>query len=315
LFYKECVQQELSGEHVSKDGRSSMMDILQRMNREEEEDDSEDSDDDEDPVDLSERLQDIDLDNTNEVWDKLTKDEKKQFGELVKSGDLTSILPEFVPWWQQKVSVSKIRDLNEPEDESYKESCPIVCQQITKFSSICKNPSVYLKYGLLNVLYAYAYAVKYFSGDYKDDYCEFVEIVQLLAGNLNGKNYELADTAVEAAASEVNNHQFLAISLEFSRNVKKDVVQIVKGPTGNDNYFILAALSDLKHQFKNSIAYLKKGKKDPVGKNTSNLPVWLRTADRKPDLKLDQVKKHLKKIEFYLSWTQEFYGEFAELGG
>ena len=59
------------------------------------------------------------------------------------------------------------------------------------------------------MLYAYAYAVKYFSGDYKDEFCEFVEIVQLLAKNLYGHNFELADTAVEAAASEVNNHQFL----------------------------------------------------------------------------------------------------------
>jgi len=290
------------------------------MNKEEEEEDcdSDDSEDDEDPVDLAERLQGIDLDNADDVWDKLSKDEKKQFDELVKSGDLASVLPEYIPWWKVKVEVKKIRDLSEPEDESYKENCPEVCQNFTKFSSICKSPSVYLKYGLLNVLYSYAYAVKYFSGDFKDEFCEFVEIVQLLAKNLSGHNFELADTAVEAAASEVNNHQFLAISLEFSRNVKKDVVEIVKGPSGDDNYYILAALSDLKCQFEKAVKYLKKGKSNAIQDSTkepSNLPIWLRTEDRKPDLKLDLVKKHLKKVDFYLSWSQDFYGEFAELGG
>ena len=123
---------------------------------------------------------------------------------------------------------------------------------------------------------------------------------------------------MEAAASEVNNHQFLAISLEFSRNVKKDVVEIVKGPTGEDNYYILAALSDLKNQFEKTLKDLKKGAKEPVKdkrEESSNLPIWLRSVERKPDLSLDLVKKHSKKVDFYLSWTEQFYGEFAELGG
>ena len=30
--------------------------------------------------------------------------------------------------------------------------------------------------------------------------------------------------------------------------MKKDVVEIVKGPTGSDNYYILAGLADLKKQ-------------------------------------------------------------------
>lgn len=320
MFYKECVQGELCGQQVSKEGRESMMDILHRMNKEEEEEDcdSDDSDDEEDPLDLAERLQGIDLDKADEVWDKLSKDEKKQFDELVKSGDLASVLPEYIPWWKVKVEVPKIRDLSDPEDESYKEGCPEVAENITNFNNICKSPSAFLKYGLLNVLYAYAYAVKYFSGDYNDEFCEFVEIVQLLAKNLSGHNFELADTAVEAAASEVNNHQFLAISLEFSRNVKKDVVEIVKGPTGGDNYYIKAALSDLKRQFERTVRYLKKGGKEPLQKNTeesSNLPIWLRSVERKPDLSLDLVRKHSKKVDFYLSWTEQFYGEFAELGG
>ena len=44
-----------------------------------------------------------------------------------------------------------------------------------------------------------------------------IENMQLLSSTLDGQNFELADTAVEAAASEVNNHQWLTISLEHSR--------------------------------------------------------------------------------------------------
>jgi len=314
------VQGELGGKQVTREGKQSMMDILQRMNNEDENEndcDSDDSDDEEDPVDLVERLQGIDLDNADEVWDKLSKDEKKQFDELIKSGDLASILPEFIPWWKVKVEVPKIRDLSDPEDKSYMEGCPELMSNIPDFNLICQKPSSYLKFGLLNIIYGYAYAVKYFSGDFKDEYSEFVEIVQLLAKNLSGQNFELADTAVEAAASEVNNHQFLAISLQFSREVKKDVVEIVKGPTGNDDYYLLAALSDLKRQFELTVKYLKKGSKDSCqdvkNSDSANLPIWLRSAQRKPDLNLSVVKKHLKKVEFYLSWTKQFYGEFTDL--
>jgi len=297
-----------------------MMDILKRMNNEDESDcDSDDSDDEDDSVDLAERLKGIDLDNADEVWDKLSKEEKKQFDELIKSGDLASILPEYTPWWNVKVEVPKIRDLNDPEDESYKKRCPKIEQNIPNFNTMCSKPSAYLKFGLLNVIYGYAYAVKYFSGDYKDEFLEFVEIVQLLSKNLSGQNFELADTAVEAAASEVNNHQFLAISLQFSREVKKDVVEIVKGPTGNDDYYLLAALSDLKSQFERAAKQLKKMGKDTVEDSrnslSDNLPVWLRTTQRKPDLNLILVKKNIKKIEFYLSWTKQFHREFSDLCG
>jgi len=297
-----------------------MMDILKRMNNEDENDcDSDDSDDEDDSVDLAERLKGIDLDNADEVWDKLSKEEKKQFDELIKSGDLASILPEYTPWWNVKVEVPKIRDLSDPEDESYKERCPEIEQNIPNFNTMCSKPSAYLKFGLLNVIYGYAYAVKYFSGDYKDEFLEFVEIVQLLSKNLSGQNFELADTAVEAAASEVNNHQFLAISLQFSREVKKDVVEIVKGPTGNDDYYLLAALSDLKSQFERAAKQLKKMGKDSAEDSrnslSDNLPVWLRTTQRKPDLNLILVKKNIKKIEFYLSWTKQFHREFTDLCG
>ncbi len=46
---------------------------------------------------------------------------------------------------------------------------------------------------------------------------------------------------MEAAASEVNQHPELAVSVDFARSVKKDVHQIVEGPCPEDpTYYILA---------------------------------------------------------------------------
>ena len=63
MFYKECVQGELSGQQVSKEGRESMMDILHRMNKEEEEEDcdSDDSEDEFKEVDRTESDPEYDL--------------------------------------------------------------------------------------------------------------------------------------------------------------------------------------------------------------------------------------------------------------
>jgi len=319
-FYKDCVRGELVGDNLGDESKQKMKDILIRMNAEDnkhDEDGDTDSDDESDPEDLSDRLAGVDLDQVDNVWDKLTKDERRQFDELVKSGDVTSILPEFTPWWTIEVKVKKIKDLDEPDDDSYTDNCPKVWDGVRSLANMCsKEPSPYVKFGLLNVLYSYAYAVKYFNGDHSNNNeSDFVEIVQLLSGSLSGHNYDLADTAVEAAASEVNNHQFLAISLEFSRQVKKDVFQLVKGPTGSDNFFILSALSDLRDTMDRCTKLNKrdKVKSQRLGDIKSELPVYLREQGRTVDINVKVVKKNIKKVEFYLAWSRDYYHEFSLL--
>lgn len=55
--------------------------------------------DDEEFSHLNERLDGIDLDNSEQVWNLLTDSEKAEFEHLVKSGDITKVLPEYTPWW------------------------------------------------------------------------------------------------------------------------------------------------------------------------------------------------------------------------
>ena len=101
----------------------------------------------------------------------------------------------------------------------------------------------------------------------------------------------------------------MAISLEFSRDVKKDVVDILKGPSGSDGYYVMSALSDLFRQFKKALKIMKKSSLNSEKEQITgcNLPIWLRTVQRKPDLNKELISKHLKKIEFYLSWSVDHY--------
>lgn len=55
--------------------------------------------DDEELTSINERLNGIDLDDTEQVWNSLTDSEKAEFEHLVKSGDITKILPQYTPWW------------------------------------------------------------------------------------------------------------------------------------------------------------------------------------------------------------------------
>ena len=95
---------------------------------------------------------------------------------------------------------------------------------------------------------------------------------------------------------------------------------MVKGPTGKDNFYILSALSDMKQIFEAEIKGLKKSSKKRAAhskeeevEGDEQLPAWLRDKQQKPELELSRVRKHLKKIEFYLSWSQDFQSVFEDL--
>ncbi|XP_023342564.1 zinc finger HIT domain-containing protein 2 isoform X1 [Eurytemora carolleeae] len=307
-FYKECVKAELVGDNLSDESKARMHQILQRMANSGEESDSDiDSDDDDDDIDLAERLKGIDLEDTETVWNLLSSQERREFNQLLEKGDVTNLLPEYTPWWINRYECPKIQELDAPRNEDYKKSCPAIWENIPKFHEIFSGkPSQFIQYGVLNLVYAFAYAVRFHYGDYSNCSLEFVHIVQSLANSLKGVNYDLADTAVEAAASAVNLNPHLAVSLEFSRSVKKDVYQIVKGPCEDDNqYYLLACLSELREQYKSAIKLVKSG-------NSRNQKPS-RFAQKLPDLDPKLLKVQLKKIEFYLSWAAENKTAFSDM--
>lgn len=61
-----------------------------------------DSDDESEGADLAERLAGIDLDNADQVWEQLSEEERRQFEELLQSGDVSEVVPTWEPWWLYK---------------------------------------------------------------------------------------------------------------------------------------------------------------------------------------------------------------------
>jgi hypothetical protein len=58
-----------------------------------------DSDDDDSIPDLHERLRDVNLDDADSVWEKLTPAERQKFEEMLQSGDVSQLAVPWEPWW------------------------------------------------------------------------------------------------------------------------------------------------------------------------------------------------------------------------
>lgn len=66
-----------------------------------------DSDDEDSIPDLSERLQNIDLNDADRVWQCLTEEEKQEFQTILKDGDISQLIPEYEPWWCKRLEVER----------------------------------------------------------------------------------------------------------------------------------------------------------------------------------------------------------------
>ena len=70
-------------------------------------------------------------------------------------------------------------------------------------------------------------------------------------------------------------------------------------------------MSDLKEQFKSAKQFLKNGdKKKIVLSVDSEAPIWKRNPERKPNVSLEEVKKQMRKVEYYLSWTKDYADQY-----
>jgi hypothetical protein len=135
-----------------------------------------------------------------------------------------------------------------------------------------------------------------------------------LSGNLGAnQNFDTADQALESAATNVNIHNKWAVDPKVTREAKKDVYKVIRGPSAaQKNFYLLAALSDMKIIFELCIKLLKKaaaGEKKKI--QLGQLAPW-KLDEKRREIVLDpkEVKRCLRKIEFYLSWANEHGKEY-----
>lgn len=166
---------------------------------------------------MAERLEGVDLDDADEVWKKLTPEERSEFQRMCSTGNIESLVPAYVPWWDapETTKVELVKDITEAEpvkteedDKSDVASRPKVDRSsIASLKSLIgdRAPSDLIKFSLLNVIYAYAYALKYFAGYDPENCQDFVRFIFDISANLrDGHNFSSADLAVESAASAAN---------------------------------------------------------------------------------------------------------------
>jgi len=313
-FYKQCVQEEMkaisaaqnSNDKAGAEARQRTVEALKRQLNEDVEGEEGELDSD-DETDLSQRLAGVDLEDSQAVWQSLTESERSEFQDLLKSGDIERYVPDFRPWWDHYYTGpgKKIVELEVSQRES-NEFAQQVLNRIPALPEDFPPPlpeniklSPNIKFGLLNVVYAYAFTQRLYRGSVdpetdQENANEFPGVLWSICGNLSkNQNFDSADLAVQSAISCVveENGTLLQTSAEKAKEVRGDVIKIVRGP-GNDlpgvedNLYLKSALSDLIRTLKRCVKAQRQTQTTPTKK---------------------EVKMAVKKLEFYLSWVDQHY--------
>ncbi|KAM7359578.1 zinc finger HIT domain-containing protein 2 [Cochliomyia hominivorax] len=333
-FYKQCVQDELNSTQngSNKEDMRKIYEILKRLREsdaglesenfdfdgldsddeenetefEEREDGKDLEEDDDDEDDIAERLKDIDINDADEVWQRLTLAEKEEFKKLVSSGDMMKLMPDYKPWWLKK-EYSKIVVL--PSKDEYKNSdVPAILGKIPKFRNICsKEPAPCLHYNLWNILAAYSCTVRFFNGEQMTNPNEATAYLINLSSSLKyGTNFEDVEDAIisvemEAITTGNGTTELMprtgtpkSLLVENREQLKTDSRQLMS--TLNNK---LAALSDILKL----LQLTKKILKTPTNKNEAEFQKLFALSSGMEELTYNKIQQLIKKFEFYLSYV------------
>lgn len=268
---------------------------------------------------LAVRLAEVDLNNADDIWDRLTDVEKQEFKSIVYNGEVENIVIPVQPWWKLKLPQKLVSDEADDEVKIMKilEQCPKESLEIKNFIKIStKTPAKCIIYNIANVLGAYTYIFQYYNGDHLEYCTEATYNLITICDNLKANvNFDTIATVVDSVMMNCLN-----ISLFFDPTTKElilnDIKDLINGPGGSKKnfQFLLSALSDILCLFENA-----KFKQQP------NKPKALKSKDDKKkfsteffcnDINESKQRTHptlltscQKKIEFYLSFVKHRYNE------
>lgn len=308
-FYKECIKEHVTSQEPIKESRNKMLEMLERVNRDDEENiyDEYSSDDSDDVDSINERLAGVDLDDADAVWEKLTEEERQEFIGLVKEGDVTQLLPSWVPWWSKKFPKPKVRFLDDKDEiqPDYETLCPTVSKFIQPLSSITRTkPSDCIFFNLVNILGSYTVMARYYNGEHITMFDEATTILISISKNLcENENFISIETALESVYQEAIACEFMITSDRTKVFMKEDVINILKGPNEeNFVYYIQAALSDTyKTMQESKRSHIKLQNK---GKFTTIFPEINNSVNK---CTKEKISKCMQKIKYYQSWCLEYY--------
>ncbi|XP_011197647.2 zinc finger HIT domain-containing protein 2 [Bactrocera dorsalis] len=323
-FYKSCIQEELSSD--DRNDMKKIYEILKSIHETDagiehdfnaektesdlDEDDISDGDgdnngnddyDEEDLEDIATRMQNVDINDADEVWEHLSMSERAEFKKLIENNKIMDLVPEHKPWWSLKKT--KIIDINNTNNDTL---VPEIEKNIPKLSSIfSKAPSPCLHYNLWNILCSYAAMVRHFNGEHSTTPIEAVAHLVNLSLTLKfGTNFESVDNALTTVEIEALNTKDVGLgrSESFEPTYSVALCSLLKHDTESlmsSCHNKLAALSDIYHLIKKATNQLK------ISDSKKDGDFFKLFAVCNGSVMLDRKKLlHLsKKIQFLLSYV------------
>lgn len=312
------LQSQRAGSTSDKKNVLEMLERLEHENEIDEDLEEIDSDDNESlgDSDLAKRLDEVDLNDADAVWERLTDAEKEEFKSIVYNNEVDKIIQPVEPWWNQKLQNSPVVDIeeNKKELEHIKESCPQIYKSIKEFSKISpRPPAKCIVYNMASVLGTYTYIYRFYNGEHSSYVLEAVNNFISICDNLKANvNYESISAAIDSIIHNCHNQNLFA-DLNSKNVMLDDLKDIFCGPCENSNYYLQAAFSDAielfesaKLKFKQEIKS-KKSSKDPR-KFSSEFPENLENIENFKELtNQNHYNNCLRKLEFYLSFVKHSY--------
>ncbi|XP_061165204.1 uncharacterized protein LOC133174160 isoform X2 [Saccostrea echinata] len=274
----------LENQEVSTEKKQKMLEMLDRLEKEEVDNELEKEECDE----LSQRLTGLDLDtDTDLIWNRLTEQEKAQFNKMVKDGHLADLVEIWTPWWNVKEKISEVDSVKENQAPAVIQKIPDISKLLTK-----SKPSADIRNNIVNVLYAYVFVCHLYNGTHWD--CPQEAALKLVNASDVLANNSVCSSPSEAVQLCMANREYQQ-SQDFLVGVVDDVVKILQGPGGGgeDQRFVLAALSDILKLLKKCHSQYKKDIK--LSKAAS--------SDTEEEKQL--LYRAIKKTEFFLGWCQK----------
>jgi len=299
-FYKEQVLNELKHMSGTNEDKQEMIQLLRRAHS-----DNCDSFDDNDN-NITTRLGEVDLEDSDAIWEKLTAKERTMFQDAMTRGDV-HFLPKWSPWWMRKTGhIARIEELP-TDDERHNNSnrsagdkkrnppLPKVEKQISKMEDLLgvgKSPDTNAKYCLLEVLLTYTCIERVFNGDLYDSPNESTSLLLHLSKVLSEKQmYSDLDSCIHCFLSTVSTSEDLHIDVVRTCLLDLHAVMTRSHAGG---WFVLRALSHLHGFLKKCCRYMKKNNEGELAR------------------KLFTVSK---KVYFYLVYSSTRENEVKLLAG
>ena len=313
---------ELQSEHIAtSEDKNSVLDMLQRLEEQTEEDNSEefldnemDSDDSIDDSDLAKRLDEVDLNNADAVWERLTTVEREEFKSMIYNNEIEKIIQSVEPWWRQKCDNHLIVDVEENKKiiEMLKLNCPKIPSNIKEFSKISsKTPAPCIIYNIANVVGTYTFIFRYYNGDHFEYAPEAVDNFISICNNIKSNaNYENINTVVDTIIHNCQNQSLFTD--KTSKNLMLDDLKcIFEGLCEDQGFFLSSALSDIINLFESANMKNKQEKKK-FATNSSSFSCefpdnHVNVKSYKELQNITHFNNCIKKLEFYQSFLKHCY--------